>query len=325
MEPWVSLLLFLAAAGAVAFLATGILLALVLLRPPRMTDGKAIFLLQRLTPADLQLAYEPLSFEARDQANGKAIRLAAWWIPNAQASETCAVLIHGRADSKTGAIAWAPLFQRLGMNVLAVDLRAHGESGGRNSTCGYFERHDVEQILTQARQHCGAAMSRIVLVGLSLGSAVALATAELQPYIAGVILDSTFSTYRRVSLEYLRLMGYGAKPLHWLACTVARWISGADFDAVDPARLLQKVRCPVLMICGGQDPLFPPDMRRDLETVVTQRRGSGLPVDTWTVSDAGHLESFQRQPQQYEQVIRQWLADRVGMHAAGQPCHTNLT
>src|SRR5437762_3574893 len=74
------------------------LMARMLLRPRRMTDGRAAYLLKRLSPLDLGLEYEIVSFDV-----GERVRIAGWWIP-CQGSKNCAVLIHGFADAKVGAI-----------------------------------------------------------------------------------------------------------------------------------------------------------------------------------------------------------------------------
>src|SRR5438094_889791 len=131
---FVSLLLVLLTCGAVTAAAALTLMAFALLRPPRMTDGKAVWVLKRLSPGDLGLRFEDVSFHARDDS-GKQVRLAGWWVPHPHAGvRRCAVLLHGYADAKVGAIAWAPAWQALGFHMLAIDLRAHGESGGTYST-----------------------------------------------------------------------------------------------------------------------------------------------------------------------------------------------
>src|SRR5213082_2292662 len=111
------------------------LMARFLLRPPRMTDGKAAWVLKRLTPLDIGLSFTPISFSVRDELSKETLQIAAWWIPH-ENSDKSAVLLHGYADAKVGAIAWAPLFHELGYNILALDLRAHGESAGKISSGG---------------------------------------------------------------------------------------------------------------------------------------------------------------------------------------------
>src|SRR5450631_1908791 len=119
------------------------LMSQVLLRPRRMSDARALFHLKRLSPADLAMQFENVSFSVIDERDGKKLKLAGWWIPNsnAEARGRCAIIVHGYGDAKVGGIAWAPLLQSLGFSVLAVDLRAHGESQGTLCTAGFWERH----------------------------------------------------------------------------------------------------------------------------------------------------------------------------------------
>src|SRR5689334_15757365 len=112
-------------------------MARMLLTPSRMSDGKAAYLLKRLSPGHLGLRYELTRFEVRGQRtgdalnadvlNGDVLKIAAWWIAHPAAMGKCVVLIHGYGDAKVGAIAWAPMFHAMGYHILAIDLRAHGE------------------------------------------------------------------------------------------------------------------------------------------------------------------------------------------------------
>src|SRR3954470_11538802 len=62
-------------AGAIVFMAYG------LVRPPRMTDSKALYLLGRLSPAELGLAFEDVAFDVREEPGGRVVRIVGWWIP----------------------------------------------------------------------------------------------------------------------------------------------------------------------------------------------------------------------------------------------------
>src|SRR3954471_19558955 len=147
MPPLLSLLLLLLLVGAIASAGAVWVMARGLVRPTRMTDAKALYVLKRISPGDLGLAFEDVSFTVRDEHTGQPLKLAAWWIPHPQANGRCAVLIHGYADAKVGAIAWAPTWHALGLNLLAIDLRAHGESSGDACSAGFFERHDLAAVV----------------------------------------------------------------------------------------------------------------------------------------------------------------------------------
>ena len=71
-----------------------VLMAWSLVHPPRMTDGKAMWVLKRLSPSDLGLEFEDVKFVVRDE-RGERLSITAWWIPNPKAQGRCVVLQHG--------------------------------------------------------------------------------------------------------------------------------------------------------------------------------------------------------------------------------------
>src|SRR4051812_46591822 len=114
MPPLLSLFLILLVMGALAAAGAVWVMARALVRPPRMTDGKALYVLKRVTPGDLGMTFEDATFTVRDLRTGKPLKLAGWWMPYPHAQGRCVVLVHGYADGKIGAIAWAPLWHGLG-------------------------------------------------------------------------------------------------------------------------------------------------------------------------------------------------------------------
>jgi len=227
------------------------LLARAILSPPRMTDGRATYLLHRLSPGDLGLDFENENFVIRDARDGKRLHIAGWWMPGRVDDGHCAILLHGYGDAKVGSIAVAPLLHRLGLNVLAIDLRAHGESGGSHCTAGFFERDDVCQIIDQLLVNRPRETQQIILVGTELGATVAAATAAQRDDVAAVVLDSPFVDYRQSVTSHADLIGMPRGPILQLALAYAEFISGAKFDQVCPTDIIAKLQCPVLLVATG--------------------------------------------------------------------------
>src|SRR5438477_6310499 len=98
------LILMLVIGGFVLLALLTYVMAHFLLRPPRMSDAKANWILKRLTPADLGLSFTPLTFNIRDQRTNQPLKISTWWIPT-NSSDKTAVLLHGYADAKVGALA----------------------------------------------------------------------------------------------------------------------------------------------------------------------------------------------------------------------------
>lgn len=306
---WSLLLLavVLSALGVLLTAVTVFVMAWSLLRPPRMTDGKAAWLLQRLSPGDLGLPYEEVSFLVRDQRTDVPLRMAGWWIPSAHPRDRCVVLLHGYADAKVGVIAWAPAWHRLGFNILALDLRAHGESAGRESTAGYYERHDVDQVISQLCAERPAATRQVVLFGASLGAAVATATAALRDDLAALVLESPYIDFRSASMTHMDLLGLPGRRLQAAALRLAEWLGYAKFDEVRTIDLLRKVPCPVLLITPADDVFLSPNGLRQFETAL-----AALPYGRmWHVEGATHLRGLHAEPNAYAERLRQFIEEAL--------------
>lgn len=318
---WIRLIAVLLAACIILIGVVVWLMAYMLLRPPRMTDGKAAWVLKRISPGDLGLPFRPLTFQIRDMLTGQVMKMAAWWIPHPRAGGRCAVLIHGYADAKVGAIAWGPLFHELGYNILAVDLRAHGESDGRFITSGYFERHDFNQILDQVRAEMPGETRHLMLFGVSLGAATALATAALRDDIEAIVLESPVGDFRDAAMVHGELMGWPGGAVGRLVLRVAEWMSKADFAEVRPLSLLRRVGCPVMIIQGELDPLTSQNERAEIEEIFRKRAADFVDV-YWRLPGTGHVMGICDDPESYKQRIAEFLL-RVAESSDGRD-HSNL-
>jgi hypothetical protein len=304
----ITLMLMLVGAAAASGIAVVALMAWSLIHPPRMTDGKAAWVLRRLAPSDLGLAFEEMSFEVRDQS-GRRLKIAAWWIPHRNAEGRCAMLIHGYADAKVGAIAWAPLWHSLGFNLIVPDLRAHGESGGSLCTAGWLERHDLVQVLDQLRAGKPDHTRQVVLFGVSLGAAVAAATAIEASDIAAVVMESPYAEFRRAAMAQMDRMGAPGRFLQRQGIRLAEWLSSADYDAVRPDDLIARLPCAVLLIESGEDSFLGTEDRRSLARAVAAHPADHGHAEIWTVEGVEHLMALSADPQGYRRTLGQFLAN----------------
>ena len=304
VPPLLTLCLVLLACGLGLAAAVAGLVAYTVLHPPRMTDGKAVYRLRRLSPGDLGLRFEPQTYTVRDE-RGRPLRLTTWWIPAADPSAPPAggtvLLLHGYADAKVGAIAWAPPFHDAGLNVLAVDLRAHGESDGTLCTGGPAEADDVNQVLDQLLARRPDQTRQVVLFGASLGAAVAAAVASGRTDVAAVVLESPFADYRRAVRAHARLVGLPGGPVLRGAVAVAEAACGHRFDAARPIDRIPKIGCPVLVVLGDADLLLSPADVTALRDAVSRQGVAGSAV--WDVPGAGHLLALHVDPMGYRTAL----------------------
>ena len=265
-------------------------LARMLLAPPRMSDGKALYVLRRMSPGDLGLPFEPASFDLPATDHSAAIRIAAWWIEAPAASNKTVIIIHGYADAKVGALAWTPTWRELGYNALLIDLRAHGESGGTICTGGVLERDDLDAVLNQILVQRPDQMRELVLFGISLGGAVALAVAARRSDVDAVIADSVFADYASAATSHGKLIGAPLPGMLPLSIRWAEHLAGVRFADAAPVDSIKKCACPVMLIHGDADPFVPEDQALELGEALI-KRGNAMD-DHWIVEGAGHVLSI---------------------------------
>lgn len=283
-------------------------LASMLLRPARMTDGKAMYIVRRMSPGDLGLPFEEVWFDSRGR-DGQPLRIAGWWIAAPSPADQTAVLIHGFGDAKVGALAWAPTWRDLGWNLLLIDLRAHGESGGVHTTGGYFERDDLDAVLDSLHQRWPGASKKIALFGVSLGGAVALAAAARRDDVHAVIADATFADYRTAATVHAGLIGAPLLRLTPLAIRWAEYLAGANFAEVRPLATIRSARCPIMLTHGDADPFVTDE---DVAAMSVALRSRGEPRDVhFIVENVGHCMAIVGDPAAYAAKLRHFLGDAI--------------
>ena len=307
--------------GVLLLIGVAVAMAQVLLRPKRMSDARALLELRRLSPEDIDLPFENETYVVEDHAKPGRLKMTAWWIGKENSQQTI-VLVHGYSDAKVGAIAWAPLLRDLGFNLLVPDLRAHGESQGTYSTAGYWERHDLMQIIDQLRAAHPAQTASVVLFGISLGAAVVAATAAMRRDLAAVVLECPFTDYRKAVCYQADRLAMPGPVFQKLMFMLAQWFARADFAEAAPVRQVPKISCPLLVIQTGNDPfLQPPDfaaMQAAVEALPANANPAG-PRICWTIPDVHHVLAMVDNPVEYRRRLQDFLA-RV-LQGAEALCH----
>jgi pimeloyl-ACP methyl ester carboxylesterase len=287
-------------------------MAFTLLMPQRMTDGRAAWILKRTSPHDLGLAFVDQRWTVREQRTGRPMTIAGWWIPTVPESDKTAVVIHGYGDAKVGGIAWAPLLRELGFNVLAIDLRAHGQSEGLYSTAACWERFDVTQVLDQVLAERPEATRRVVVLGVSLGAAVSAAVAGMRDDVSATILECPYSSYRRAIRSHAERSGMPGRMFQRAATRLAEWIARADFDSMSPVKTIGGMKCPVMVIQSGDDPLVTSEDAAQIEAAVRARPAESGPNVYWAVPTARHVMAMSSFPDDYKEQVAAFLSAAMG-------------
>jgi len=182
------------------------------------------------------------------------IFIEAWHAKPDSLAKGTVILFHGIMSNKGMLIAEAAEFRYQGYNIMLVDLRAHGNSGGNTTTIGVRESEEVKLAYDYVEQQ---GEKNIFLYGSSMGAVVvtkAISDYSLQP--KGVFLDMPFASLQshvRARARGLGFGGVGEKPFGFL---VTMWIGierGFNGFKDKTTRYVKKLNCPVLMQWGAAD------------------------------------------------------------------------
>ncbi len=202
------------------------------------------------TPADLELEYEDAQLIAAD---GTVLR--GWLIP-AKRPKATVVYCHGYAEHRGQVLSLlCPLVEN-GFNVVAFDLRGHGQSQGHTLGFGAVETGDLQAICRLARRRF--ARKPVLLVGVSYGAALALQALPELEHVHGAWIDSS---YARLDWLWERQLTLLPRPLRTeaaeLAWQLVAWDNRLRRPPSHPIEALHRIRVPLAFCHWRKDPLTP--------------------------------------------------------------------
>ncbi len=278
------------------FLIVGYILAVnvfgpsMILKPKRKnfsTDG-------RISPADLGLNYEDVEVKSFD---GEILK--GWLVKSIVEPIGNVIFIHGTYRDKTFGLGRAKFLSEAGYNVLLVDLRFHGESGGKYCTYGYLEKFDVSEWISFMLRKFPELP--IALFGISLGGAIAIQTAGIDNRVCAVIAEGSFSNFFDLIYDYQKLKwGFASKFLTRRVIKRVERIAGFKVEDVSPVEYVGRLTCPVLYIHGKDDRTVKPWHSEAL--CKNSFKGTLLLVD-----GAGHLNSWKVLNDKYQEEVISFL------------------
>lgn len=211
----------------------------VVIRPARVISS--------VSPKEFGLNYEVVNLTTSDQVNIKG-----WFIPSKKSNGKTIILLHGYPADK-GDILPTRVFLHDDYNLLLIDFRYFGESGGNYSSIGYDEARDVQAAIEYLHKR---GINQIGIWGLSLGGAVALLGAYDSHKIKAIVAEAPFARLDWMAQDYYTIPGVKfvmAKLLSFWA----RLMLGIDIHTVNPVEMVSKTTIPTLLIYSKDDEVIP--------------------------------------------------------------------
>lgn len=173
------------------------------------------------------------------------------------------VYMHGNASARVEALPQLCVLLALGVAVFAFDFAGSGKSDGEYVTLGYYEREDLMCVVAHLR--ATNVVSTIALWGRSMGAVTALMHGDRDPSIAGMVLDSPFSSLTGLCEEMVdKAREQGINVPGFVSAVAIRMIRGsvrrqADFDIKDVSPVAHVGHCfiPALFVAAENDDFIP--------------------------------------------------------------------
>lgn len=223
---------------------------------------------------------------------GDGLMLQGWMCVARGPRRGSLVYLHGVADNRSSALGVIEWFTQRGFDVVAYDSRAHGQSDGSVCTYGFYEKRDLKRVIDVLRP------GPVLLMGNSLGGAVAIQGAVNNERVVGVIAAEAFSDLRTIATE--RALRFLPRPIIARVFRLAEERGHFDVAAVSPAVAAASLRIPVLLIHGANDVNTRPEHSRRIFWAL---KG---PKQLLLVPGAGHNQSM-NSPDAWT-VIDRWLS-----------------
>lgn len=186
------------------------------------------------------LPFEDIYFHAQD-----GTRLHGWYVPHPE-PKAVVLYCHGNGEYVAQlANRLRVLHQRIGVTVFAWDYRGYGHSEGRPHEKNVIADARVAHLWLAERT--GVSPADIVLIGRSLGGAVAVELAA-EYHVRGLVLDRTFAS----------LVDAAAHNYPWLP---VRWLMQNRFSSLER---IEHYHGPLLQAHGTADHIVPFAMGKEL-------------------------------------------------------------
>lgn len=196
-----------------------------------------------INPGELKLNYEKGKIISEDK-----IELSYWFIPNNK-SDKAILLLHGWPADK-GDILSNTSFLSSDYNLLYIDFRAMGESGGKYTSGGYKEIKDIKAGIEFLKKK---GLKKISLYGYSMGGFSAIMYLLANEDIKSVFADSPYDNIYGVLNDFFKFYGFLGRPVLWFMNIEYKLIYGKYISEFSISRNLSKIKKPIFIICGSKD------------------------------------------------------------------------
>lgn len=242
-------------------------------------------------PASKGIAYDVIEVPS---LNGK--RLSAIVFKANGTPKGTVVHCHGNFGNVSSHYMGSQYLTAYGFDVIVFDYQGYGGSQGRPSPKRTIE--DGIAMVRYAQANLREPSTGVVVLGQSLGGAVASVVAAKERLVKAVVLEAPFYSYSSIARDVLR-----RSFITWPLYPIYPLLLGRTYN---PSKWVEKISpTPVLFIHGNKDTVVPSWMSEKLYARANE------PKRLWIIDGANHLECRYRKGKEYEEAIANFFSEAL--------------
>jgi hypothetical protein len=223
----------------------------------------------------------------------------AFVIYNQIPSDHIVILSHGVTCRSELMFRYLKIFLDMGYNVLFMDHRCHGRTGGDVVSYGYYEKHDLAKAFCWAKKHFSG---RVGLHGESMGAGISMQAVELID-VDFLIEDCGYSSFGDEIHHNLKSTPFTCDAVHYLPSRLLIKLRGGyDIEKVSPAAAMMKAQMPALIIHGKRDSYVPYFMGEEIFNAIPHEKKRMYAPET------EHAYSVKFDAMEYERQVKEFLS-----------------
>ena len=221
------------------------------------------------------------------------------YVKNEVPTEHTIIICHGVTSRTEGVIKFLNMFLDNGYNALFIDHRAHGKTGGKHVSYGYFERYDLAKAIQWVRkEHNG----KIGLIGESMGAGISMQTLLVEK-VDFVIEDCGYSSFdEEVKHQIRRNRFVPLYPTYYFTRLIVYIIGGYDIKKVSPIEAVGQTDTPVMVVHGDSDNYVPFYMSSIIYDNIKSKSKM-----MYVAEDTGHALAYEEHPKEYRKNVYEFL------------------
>lgn len=197
-------------------------------------------------------------------------------------------------------------FYNMGFNILAIDLRTHGESEGKIYSLGYLERLDVLAWIKYINDNYDN--SQIILYGISMGANAVMmcCNEDGTNNVKAIIEDAGFTNaYEQLKRRLDMAYKFSFLPIVEATSLMAKIRLGFSFADIDVKKRVAMSKIPILFIHGDKDELVDYNMVNKLYDACSSEK------EKLIIKDGHHISAVFSNEDLYWNTIKNFISKYI--------------